>query len=200
MSKDTMSFCDGKYTVTTDRGALYALRHGEPWNRDLTGDNLVYWMLVDALALKQERDELAESERSCREDNRKFLAEIDALSAERDALRLVCAEAYQMAGALGASAKALDNLSAASAGAPLPHETFLPVEAPQIDREKVRDAISECLGGSIYCCMWVWSAWGVGTMSQDDFILASEDDEILDELTAAAISAIEAKPESGSAS
>ena len=86
MSKDTMSFCDGKYTVTSDSGALYAHRHGEPWNRDLTGDNLVYWMLVDALALKQERDELAESERSCREDNQKFLAEIDALSAERDAL------------------------------------------------------------------------------------------------------------------
>lgn len=123
---------------------------------------------------------------------------IEKLEAERDVLRLVCAEAYQMAGALGASAKALDNLSAASAGAPLPHETFLPVEAPQIDREKVRDAIAECLGGSIYCCMRVWSAWGVGTMSQNDFVLASEDDEILDELTAAAVSAIEAKPGSAS--
>lgn len=86
MSKDTMSFCDGKYTVTSANGALYAHRHGEPWNRDLTGDNLVYWMLVDALALKQDRDELAESERSCREYNQKFLAEIDALKAERDAL------------------------------------------------------------------------------------------------------------------
>lgn len=86
MSKDSMSFCDGKYTVTSDSGALYAHRHGEPWNRDLTGDNLVYWMLVDALALKQDRDELAESERSCREDNQKFLTEIDALGAERDAL------------------------------------------------------------------------------------------------------------------
>lgn len=88
MSKDTMSFCDGEYTVTSDNGALYAHRHGEPWNRDLTGDNLVYWMLVDALALKQERDELAESERSCREDNQKFLAEIDALKAEVGALKV----------------------------------------------------------------------------------------------------------------
>lgn len=88
MSKDTMSFCDGKYTVTSANGALYAHRHGEPWNRDLTGDNLVYWMLVGALALKQERDELAESERSCREDNQKFLAEIDALKAEVGALKV----------------------------------------------------------------------------------------------------------------
>ena len=97
--------------------------------------------------------------------------------AERDALRPVCAEAYQMAGALGAS-----------------------VEAPQIDREKVRDAIAQALGCMIYCCTRSWEAWNVGTMRRDDFILASEDDCILDELTAAVISAIEAKPESGSAS
>ena len=97
--------------------------------------------------------------------------------AERDALRPVCAEAYQMADALGAS-----------------------VEAPQIDREKVRDAIAQALGCMIYCCTRSWEAWNVGTMRRDDFILASEDDCILDELTAAVISAIEAKPESGSAS
>ena len=161
MSKDTMSFCDGKYTVTSDNGALYAHRHGEPWNRDLTGDNLVYWMLVDALALKQERDELAESERSCREDNQKFLAEIDALKAEVGALK---AERDAFAAALR-----------------------------EIDRDKVRDAIADALGGMIYCCTRQWSAWAYGTMSQNDFVLASEDDGILDELTAAAISAIEAK-------
>lgn len=129
-----------------------------------------------------------------------LLSRIDEITAERDALRLVCAEAYQMAGALNAPTKALDNLSAASVGAPLPHETFLPVEAPQIDREKVRDAIAESLGGSIYCCTRQWGAWGVGTMSQNDFVLASEDDGILDELTDAAVSAVEAKSESGSAS
>lgn len=39
-------------------------------------------------ALEQERDELAESERSCREDNQKFLAEIDALKAEVGALKV----------------------------------------------------------------------------------------------------------------
>ena len=83
---------------------------------------------------------------------------VSEIRKERDSLRLVCSEAYQMAGTLNAPTKALDNLSAASAGAPLPHETFLPVEAPQIDREKARDAIAECLGGSIYCCMRTWSA------------------------------------------
>lgn len=136
---------------------------------------------------------------SC-DDVARRVDECIALRTERDSLRLACGEAYQMAGVLGAPTNALDNLSAASTGAPLPHETFLPVEAPQIDREKVRDAIAEALGCTIYCCTRVWNAWGVGTMSQDDFVLASEDDGILDELTAAAISAIEARPESGSAS
>lgn len=52
----SMNFNDGKYTVINDNGALTALRHGEPWRRDLTGDNLVYWMLVEALELKRQRD------------------------------------------------------------------------------------------------------------------------------------------------
>ena len=42
-------------------------------------------------------------------------------------LEQICAEAYQPVGALGAPAKALDNLAAAAAGKPIPHETFLPV-------------------------------------------------------------------------
>lgn len=49
--------------------------------------------------------------------------------AEINKLRRVCAEAYQLAGAFGASEEALDNLSAAANGNPLPHETFLPVFA-----------------------------------------------------------------------
>lgn len=47
-------FCDGKYTVINDGGILQALRHGEPWGRDLVGDNLVYWMLVEVDRLKAE--------------------------------------------------------------------------------------------------------------------------------------------------
>lgn len=47
---------------------------------------------------------------------------------EIETLQGVCAEAYQLAGQVNASEKALDNLSAAANGLPLPHETFLPIE------------------------------------------------------------------------
>lgn len=53
---EQMDFNDGKYTVISDNGRLTALRYGEPWNRDITGDNLIYWMLVEAIRLKEERD------------------------------------------------------------------------------------------------------------------------------------------------
>ena len=55
---ERMDFGDGKYTVINDNGSLKALRYGEPWKRDLTGDNLIYWMLVEAIRLKEERDHL----------------------------------------------------------------------------------------------------------------------------------------------
>ena len=54
--REQMNFAGGKYTVISDNGNLTALRHGEPWRRDLTGDNLVYWMLVEALELKRQRN------------------------------------------------------------------------------------------------------------------------------------------------
>lgn len=49
---EQMTFADGKYTVINDNGKLTALRNGEPWDRDLVGDNLVYWMLTDSIALR----------------------------------------------------------------------------------------------------------------------------------------------------
>lgn len=55
---EQMDFDDGKYTVVSDNGRLKALRYGQPW-RDLTGDHLVYAMLVKAIQLKEERDALA---------------------------------------------------------------------------------------------------------------------------------------------
>lgn len=55
---EQMDFEDGKYTVIYDEGHFKALRYGQPW-RDLTGDNLVYAMLVKAIQLKEERDALA---------------------------------------------------------------------------------------------------------------------------------------------
>ena len=45
----------------------------------------------------------------------------------------VCAEAYQLAGAVGAPEEALDNLAAAADGKPVPHANFLPVSAADCD-------------------------------------------------------------------
>ena len=58
---EKMDFADGKYTVINDNGKLTALRHGEPWDRDLVGDNLVYCMLVDSIRLVTQRDALLEA-------------------------------------------------------------------------------------------------------------------------------------------
>lgn len=56
------------------------------------------------------------------------ILESDQLQRDRiTELLRVCWEAYQLAGAVGAPAKALDNLSYAAQGAPLPHKTFLPL-------------------------------------------------------------------------
>ena len=52
---------NGKYTIINDNGRLSALRHGEYWNRDLCGDNLIYWMLVDFDKMKEQRDELLDT-------------------------------------------------------------------------------------------------------------------------------------------
>lgn len=57
-----------------------------------------------------------------------------------------------------------------------------------VDLEPVRDAIAVTLGEAMDCTR-VWSAWGVGTMGEDDFALIAEDDGRLNEI---AISAIEA--------
>lgn len=61
--------------------------------------------------------------------------EVDGLRVEVATLRHVCGEAYQLVGARAFDlTAALDNLSAASVGKPLPHETFLPVfEDAEVD-------------------------------------------------------------------
>jgi hypothetical protein len=51
------------------------------------------------------------------------------MSEHEKALRRVCAEMYQVAGALVAPVRVLDQLAAAAAGRPLPYETVLPVNA-----------------------------------------------------------------------
>lgn len=59
----------------------------------------------------------------------------------------------------------------------------VPAEVP---REFVMDAIAQALGDA-YDCTRVWSAWGYGTMSQDDFHLIAEDGDRLSEIADAAI-------------
>jgi hypothetical protein len=44
-----IDLCGGKYTyIRYKNGGQKALRYGEEW-RDLTGDNLVYWLAVELL-------------------------------------------------------------------------------------------------------------------------------------------------------
>ncbi len=72
---------------------------------------------------------------------------VEQLEREWDELREVCGQAYQLAGAYEAPEKALDNLSAASQGKPIPHETFLPVENQweSAIREQVQSAVAAAL-------------------------------------------------------
>lgn len=60
-------------------------------------------------------------------------------------------------------------------------------------RERVMDAIAEALGDA-YDCTRHWSAWGYGTMSQDDFSLVADDSDRIGEIADAAIGAIGAQP------
>ena len=43
---------DGKYTVFVDPRHFHALRYNKPW-RDLTGDNLVYFLCIRILELEE---------------------------------------------------------------------------------------------------------------------------------------------------
>lgn len=56
---------------------------------------------------------------------------IAQLRARIEVLEDVCGQAYQFAGEVGAPARVLDVFYAASAGAELPQETFLPVIADE---------------------------------------------------------------------
>jgi hypothetical protein len=62
-------------------------------------------------------------------------AEITRLTAERDNLRSVCAEAYQLAGAVGAPARVLNRLIAAAQGTDI-GESFLPVSPDECRRNQ----------------------------------------------------------------
>jgi hypothetical protein len=55
--------------------------------------------------------------------------------------------------------------------------------------ERMRDALAEVLGEAMDCTR-VWSAWGYGTMSQDDFQVIANDDDRLDEIARAAVAVL----------
>ncbi|QLB38272.1 hypothetical protein phiGT1_60 [Sulfitobacter phage phiGT1] len=56
--------------------------------------------------------------------------------------------------------------------------------------ERVKAAIAEALGDA-YDCTRVWEAWSVGTMTENDFFLVSDDGDRLDDLARAAIAAMQ---------
>ncbi len=66
-----------------------------------------------------------------------------------------------------------------------------PVAVP--DGEAIREAIREALGDA-YDCTRVWSAWGYGTMSQNDFESVAGNDERVDEIACAVEQVISAAP------
>ena len=66
-------------------------------------------------------------------------------------------------------------------------------EGAHAAREEVRDAVRDAVAGALsgtYYCNRVWSAWSVGTMSEDDFSPADEDDDILDGVVDAVFEAL----------
>ncbi len=61
--------------------------------------------------------------------------------------------------------------------------------APAVDDDVLLDAVADAIGPGTYDCSRVWSAWGYGTMSEDDFTPIINDinrlQEIVDAVKAA---------------
>lgn len=55
------------------------------------------------------------------------------------------------------------------------------------EREALRDIIAQVIVGDAYDCIRVWSVWGVGTMSDDDFVPIVHQEERLNEITDACL-------------
>lgn len=65
------------------------------------------------------------------------------------------------------------------------NETPVDTTITPATKPTLRETIAQALGGDVYTCSRVWSAWGVGTMDQDDFHPAQEDEDVLDNLESA---------------
>ena len=53
---EKLSIADGKYILSYDDGdgRMTVTRYGEPWDRNFTGDNVVYHLFTELLAARQE--------------------------------------------------------------------------------------------------------------------------------------------------
>ena len=55
--------------------------------------------------------------------------------------------------------------------------------APSIpSREQMIDKIQECISSDIYYCTRVWTAWNIGTMTEDDFKNVNNDTLLAEEI------------------
>lgn len=55
------------------------------------------------------------------------------------------------------------------------------------EREVLRGIFAQVIGGDAYDCTRVWAAWGVGTMSEEDFVPIVDQEERLYELVDACL-------------
>ncbi|MEC5149175.1 hypothetical protein [Cryobacterium sp. GrIS_2_6] len=62
--------------------------------------------------------------------------------------------------------------------------------AGEPEREALREVVAECLRDITYTCGRVWEAWQYGTMTQDDFSPAWEDDEVTGGIVDAILAAL----------
>ena len=74
--------------------------------------------------------------------------EVADTAARVDALEMLCAEMYQVAGELGAPVCVLDQLWAAAQGEPLPHGSLLPFSLEQANPSKAA-AVMGSHGGKV---------------------------------------------------
>lgn len=64
-------------------------------------------------------------------------------------------------------------------------------DPPQWLVDQMTGALSNVLDGQeAMHCTRVWTAWGYGTMTEDDFVCVTEDAEALEEITHAALAAL----------
>lgn len=86
-------FDNGKYAVEqTADYKLLAYRHGELW-QDLTGNNLVYWMLCEIDKLKQQRSALMGAVKGLDDAYCRAGTDLNRDERTEDRLRLVTARA-----------------------------------------------------------------------------------------------------------